>query len=806
MSQTASNLLENGLSDFARLLKKDFSVDEIVDTALEFVMGKTGASGAAIYRMNDGIARDMSPDSANRGATVSPHLRNVTMVNLAIVALVAAEQTTIVVDKHSPDYERLCEEALDLDKMLKVGARPPQLSTGPQRPWMSFIGVPMFFSGECKGVLIAESDRPDHFSLEHKALLETLCPMIASAISWDTYVSDLGNATRVLATSRSDVDILQNIVTQCAKLCRAETCSLFLYESTTGLLVLRADYGHDRNLSNRLGPENRYAYDGKGERPGATWDCLCTGNDFGPGTKIEIEEVRERANRLWPDQWNDSKVCHSFYLRCIMDSEASNESVGSGPSTPPPGHFGVLKVENKLDVLGRPKEDGGFSEQDKFIIKLFADATAMLVKSSKVQFGKPYLPEDMFGKDILQPLSEDGFMESLRNFDSSFGEKAANSLKRFSNQMKMRREQHGSLAEYSNIVVNEAMILAKIFHCEKLCETLLTGLRNYEVILKEIPAYRNHFVHQFNVFLLGCVILAKQDCIRNHFINEGIDLQQWFLASMFHDSGLPIEKLNQAFQAFVKETLHVNDIDLPFTPFSILSIEEYHNVCPIVEKAIRDQFVDDEVRKAALSALHGFYHPVGKNEDTSHNHSVVSASLMCKNLDEGFDEAAKARIVTAILFHEARFPEAVVRKLEKQIKASKNRPPTDVEKAIITLSMHPLAFLLGFCDFVQNWGRPEREAVIGLNEHDDSVGIKLWSLSFPLGIWVALSYTRAPKDWDNIYSKIVEQAGLWVNDLSGLGDLTVKFVDEGGSSLKTNRDAILFTYRNLGGGKRTHGA
>ena len=82
-----------------------------------------------------------------------------------------------------------------------------------------------------------------------------------------------------------------------------------------------------------------------------------------------------------------------------------------------------------------------------------------------------------------------------------------------------------------------------------------------------IPFYRDHFLHQSNVYLLGITIISilerkfknniVEDFNRSYYPVDGQKYQYrhdacaiWFLASMFHDISYPVEKSGQWLDAF----------------------------------------------------------------------------------------------------------------------------------------------------------------------------------------------------------------------------------------------------------------
>lgn len=89
--------------------------------------------------------------------------------------------------------------------------------------------------------------------------------------------------------------------------------------------------------------------------------------------------------------------------------------------------------------------------------------------------------------------------------------------------------------------------------------------------LFRIPQYRDHFLHQCNVYLLGIAILSIlksnnyipdfKKCLNKAYRPKGMSHKYknnqeaafaWFIASMFHDIAYPVEKSHQLVESFFK--------------------------------------------------------------------------------------------------------------------------------------------------------------------------------------------------------------------------------------------------------------
>jgi hypothetical protein len=610
----------------------------------------------------------------------------------------------------------------------------------------SFVGVPLLFSEECIGILKVEKKKDNFYNDYHKAFISTMGVILAAALNSCKFHLVLGNATKELATTRHEIEIMQVLVRQCAQICCAEACSIFLYDNSLGGLILRADHGHDINLSNL-----EYAPNDHGKKiiysedtGGLTWKCF-------KKDKVIVKENQQDIplGLLWPYQWNDTeKKCHSIFhypIRTKKEGEKNNRCLG------------VLKLENKKQISGLPVESGGFTDQDKFIIELFSSTIGMLLRESYLDYGKPYSPAQLFGEPVLKMIQD--VVDKLSKSQDE-GKLIANKLNEFCTEMDQRKADFRTIMDYSNSVIHTATHIGEVFGLADITKKLLTGLQDYEIVLKNIPKYRHHFVHQFNVFLLGLCIIMKNEAIRNKLKAKNPQfLRDWFLTSMFHDVGLPVEKLHAAFQGFIKTSLHVSEhVSIPSIPYTIVSIEEYHRVYEDLRKAMVEalQFKmascdANEIRKKAEEVIHLFAHPSGK-DPYLHNHSFISAAMLLRELlKTKIPQNDASRIVTAILFHEVSLHQTFY----VAIKGNKNHI-TIVERAL-SLENNPLLYLLGICDTIQNWGRPEAGGFITSAAFDDSISITVVDFKADNEkIMVQLNYSKEPKNWPEICDKIIK--------------------------------------------------
>ncbi len=616
----------------------------------------------------------------------------------------------------------------------------------------SFIGVPIISAGSCLGVL--RIDRKDWDSLNDVDLknVEVFASIIGSGLGSILFSKRLGDATSILAASSQVIETLQKIVRECAHVTSAEACSLFLLdEDAENQLILRADNGHDYNLSNQKGKNNKFVYDGDrtGEKkPGITWECFESAEPREANNKDEVTDPDSHADKLWPDQWDvdKKKKCHSYFMDCVKECSSTGEAIEK---------FGVLKVENKLGYDKIPIENGGFNNQDKQVVEIFANAVALLLRTKDVTFGKSYTCSQMFGEPIIKALSEDSFIRSLKLL--SHGDKIVEYLEEFIDTIVSDRGAWRSIIEYSDIVLRICRNMGSTLTLDKIASELLKGLQDYEFALKNIPAYRYHFTHVFNVFLLGLLIICKNKGIREKFKGNQKNalIQEWFIVAMLHDIGLPIEKSDKLFSILMQQSLHLdNDIKFPFSQMPILSIQDFFDEFPLFVDLVAKSL---ECSKGSIkykilkTVLHQMSFPT--TEKTLKTHSLMSAMMVYRYLKNDKIIKSLPNILSAIVFHEIDVVSKIQRECNKFDNAKELR---EFFASQMSLSKNPLMFLLALCDTFQNWGRPENMGFVAGSIIDESDNVEVFKFDIDdSNISLTLSYEEEPKSWDNIRNNII---------------------------------------------------
>jgi len=222
--------------------------------------------------------------------------------------------------------------------------------------------------------------------------------------------------------------------------------------------------------------------------------------------------------------------------------------------------------------------------------------------------------------------------------------------------------------------------------------------KDFEPVLLLNPRYRDHFLHQLHVFLLGCYVIDKlytDESISSFQQKFGNPIENmWLLASTYHDYNYNIQNYNEWIATFFKNTLFLDK-----NPSS-LNLDE----CYVKEdymfktKELCDTF--DNLTMDKTTVLF-FYDKIIDEK----NHGLLGALSLLKLVDKKNPEKIKKEALLqasrAIALHDEGIWEHF---------SGRNNSDFSQKKVleILNFKEDPLSFLLIFCDTVQEWGRVGR--------------------------------------------------------------------------------------------------
>lgn len=237
-------------------------------------------------------------------------------------------------------------------------------------------------------------------------------------------------------------------------------------------------------------------------------------------------------------------------------------------------------------------------------------------------------------------------------------------------------------------------------------------LRRFELILSEFfPKYRDHYVHQFQVFLLGSLIidgLIEKKKIRKKEIKNFSTA--WMLAASYHDFSYPIQKHDEYFSFFFEQILGV---DKSFTVLELKNkyIEDkfsayIEHILSAINPCLNIEEIQEPDGTEKLNKMRKFFY---YNVIHEKNHALLSALGLFKKLENKTDfKNILLPAAVAIALHDDH--------IWQPLNGLKVEDSDDYDLAIeevrqicplkeISFEDQPLAFLLILCDNLQDWGR-----------------------------------------------------------------------------------------------------
>ena len=274
--------------------------------------------------------------------------------------------------------------------------------------------------------------------------------------------------------------------------------------------------------------------------------------------------------------------------------------------------------------------------------------------------------KDFFTDTVIQEVAQ-RFDESLERFFGSY-------------------RNNFRAARYPESAKNAIMILEELFHRydkDRLSEKMIS-FKKREKFLYVDKNYRDHFLHQFNVFLLGKYILDN-DKIQKPKLNEF----EWLLCSALHDVGYPVSLANMWLREF------------GFSPVSrknrSLILKNLASLCLAYQKKREEKWMWEENVEAYNQPLYKKWEGWIKNPDRCLDHAPISAIITIgsildshrskdKNYMEGRFSKEVCPAALAVAIHHIR---------DEKLLGEK-----------VSCRRMPNSFLLMLCDEIQDWGRP----------------------------------------------------------------------------------------------------
>lgn len=265
--------------------------------------------------------------------------------------------------------------------------------------------------------------------------------------------------------------------------------------------------------------------------------------------------------------------------------------------------------------------------------------------------------------------------------------------------------------------------------------------------------YRDHYLHQFQVFLLGISIIDNlYDFFKKKYKEPELS---WLIASSFHDISYPVQLYDDWSEKFFKEVFKIPkspgtlELKSNFVDQSFLACMGYliDSLCSVhLCKSLKSNWLGEE------NDLVQFFY---KEITTIKNHGILSSISLLKMIQSPSNKKTISKkfkrkfqdvlvdiflpSVLAITLHESKIWSGL--KKERLIDKS--------PKVLSSLKFEddPLSFLLIFCDSIQEWGRPSKLQENGETERWKRFYLKEFTYDFKkvnITIWTP-TYTKGEK-------------------------------------------------------------
>lgn len=311
---------------------------------------------------------------------------------------------------------------------------------------------------------------------------------------------------------------------------------------------------------------------------------------------------------------------------------------------------------------------------------------------------------------------------------------------------------------------------------EKVCKVEYPEVqRQLEDILLRNSEYRDHFLHQFQVFLLGAYIIdelynAHEKCIVNFKKEYGCEIEKaWLLVATYHDFNYSIQRYHLWSKEFFSQSLNTTGdisslkLDAAFVRENFLL--KTRELCEALNL------------KMDHTVTIFFYEQVINKR----NHGLLSALSLLKLFENSKKRNKTKRTVqvqasVAIALHDYDIWGAFS---NVGIAAAQEKWYSDFAKkkflGNLAFSKYPLVFLLIFCDTVQEWGR------VGKNYHESKPRLENLEVK-PNHIKVSISVAGNGDTSYDDKEKEIKQVKKFLKDARFVISLTSR---KGGSSSET---------------------
>lgn len=247
-----------------------------------------------------------------------------------------------------------------------------------------------------------------------------------------------------------------------------------------------------------------------------------------------------------------------------------------------------------------------------------------------------------------------------------------------------------------------------------------------EILMQDIPQYREHFIHQFHNFILGLLIILKiginnfAEWTNNQLharslvfakpykkLEDRSIIRIWFYTCFFHDYAYILQEFDEAMGKFIKKVLKLDRLNVHSDWSQIFveqSVDKNSAIKSKFAKYLKDMatyFISgeqDRDTKGIITQPIFLVDEIWNSVVTRQDHGPLSAfflldHLLCEKAILGIevDEAYLAALAISC-HHKEVFREVAYVGHEH----------------FLTLEGFPFIFLLVYCDTAQEWGRRKK--------------------------------------------------------------------------------------------------
>jgi len=249
----------------------------------------------------------------------------------------------------------------------------------------------------------------------------------------------------------------------------------------------------------------------------------------------------------------------------------------------------------------------------------------------------------------------------------------------------------------------------------------------YHLSLTGEKPYRDHYIHQFQVFITGlCIIDMLRQNNDFQLCNE-ID-EQWLIAASFHDMAYPLQNYDDWAKKFFLDSLGipeigVSDIKSHFVEKSLMSSLGF-----LVTELCKKHFNVADLSGNWLHQERGlirFLH--GRITELKH-HCLLSSLFLLKKAAVDKEELLSTLFAPAALAIALHHHDKVWTKQGKEDEVFDCLPPNR-KLTKIDFIKDPLTFILMYCDNSHEWGRPKHLDEAKYAEEFKSFTLKQFTMS-----------------------------------------------------------------------------